>query len=78
MPADLAPGLEVDQVQRLAKLDVVFDWKIERAGSADLAQLAAVVLGESDGCIGMCQVGNAAKPLANLVIHHAELFFLVG
>ena len=46
--ADLAAGLEVDQVEGLAELDVVLGREVERAGRADLAELAAVVLGLAD------------------------------
>ena len=42
---DLAAGLEVDQVEGFAELDMVLDRKIESAWSAYLAELAAVVFG---------------------------------
>ena len=58
-PADLAGGLEVDQVELLAELDVVLGLEVERAGRADLADLAAVVLGQADGRVGMRQVGDS-------------------
>ena len=47
VPGDLAAGLEVDQVERLAELDVVLGREVEGAGRADLAELAAVVLGRA-------------------------------
>ena len=75
---DLAAGLEVDQVEGLAQLDVVLDREIERAGGADLAELAAVVLGLPDRRVGMGQVGNPPQPLADLVVHHPQPLFLVA
>ena len=38
---DLAAALEIDQVEHLADLDVVFGGEVEGAGRAHLAQLAA-------------------------------------
>ena len=75
---DLAAGLEVDQVEGLAELDVVLDREVERAGRADLAELAAIVLGAADGRVGMGQVGDPPQPLADLVVQHPELLFLVA
>ena len=64
MPADLAAGLEVDQVEGLAELDVVLGLEVEGAGRADLAELAALVLGQADRGVGVGQVGDAPEPLA--------------
>ena len=75
---DLAAGLEVDQVEGLAQLDVILDRKVERAGGADLAELAAIVLRPSDRRVGMGQVRNPPQPLADLVLHHPEPLFLVA
>ena len=44
---DLAAGLEVDQVEGLAELDMVLDREVESPRRADLAELAAVVLGDA-------------------------------
>ncbi len=64
VPRDLAAGLEVDQVERLADLDVILGREVERARRADLAELAAVVLGRADGGVGVGQVGDAAEAAA--------------
>ena len=74
----LAAGLEVDQVEGLAELDVVLDREVEGARGADLAELAAVVLGQADRGVGVGQVGDPPEPLADLVVHHPELLFLVA
>ena len=60
-PADLAAGLEVDQVEVLAELDVVLGLEVERAGRADLAELSAVVLGQADRGVGVGQVGDSLR-----------------
>ncbi len=43
-PADSARGLEVDEVERLAKLDVILAVKSKDAGGAEFAEFAAVGL----------------------------------
>ena len=78
VPGDLAAGLEVDQVERLAELDVVLGREVEGAGRADLAELAAVVLGLADRGVGMGQVGDAPQPLADLVLQQPEPLLLVA
>ena len=47
-PADLAAGLEVDEVEVLPQGDVVLGLEVEGAGRADLAELAALVLRQPD------------------------------
>ena len=61
MPRDLAAGLEVDQVEVLADLDVVLRLEVERPRRADLAELDAAVLGRGDGGVGVGEVGEAAE-----------------
>ena len=77
-PADLAAGLEVDQVEVLAQLDVVLGLEVEDAGRADLADLAALVLGQADGGVGMGQVGDSPQPLGQLGLEAAEPLLFVG
>ena len=61
---DLAPGLEVDQVERLADLDVVLRLEVEIPRGADLAEFDAQVFGRADRGVGVGEVGNPAEPLA--------------
>ena len=77
-PADLAGGLEIDQVEVLAQLDVVLGLEVELAGRADFADLAAVVLGQADRGVGMRQVGDSPQPLGHLGLEPAEPLFFVG
>ena len=77
-PADLAARLEVDQVEVLAQRDVVLGLEVEGAGRADLADLAALVLGLADGGVRVGQVGDALQPLGQLGLEPAEPLLLVG
>src|SRR5207247_5572442 len=63
---DFAAGLEVDEVQRLADLDVVFRLEVERAGRADTADLATLVLGRADRGIGVGEVGRSEEHTSEL------------
>ena len=76
--ADLAGGLEIDQVEILAQLDVVFGLEVERARSAGFADLAAVFLGAAQRCVGMRQVGDSPQPQVQLALEAAQLFLFVG
>ena len=78
MPLTLPPVSKSIRSQRLAQLDVVLDREVERAGGADLAELSAIVLGLADGRVGVGQVGDPPQPLPDLVLHHAELLFLIA
>ena len=75
---DLAAGLEVDQVERLADLDVVLRLEVERPGGADLAELHAQVLGRADGGVGVGQVGDPAEPLLELGVDRLELLLALA
>ena len=77
-PADLAAGLEIDQVEVLAQLDVVLGLEVEHAGRADLAELAAVVLGQADRGVGVREVGDSLQALGHLGLEPAEPLFLLG
>ena len=57
---------------------MVLDREVERPRRADLAELAAVVLGPADRGVGMGQVGDSPQPLPDLVVHHPEPLFLVA
>ena len=78
MPADLAAGFEVDQVEGFAELDMVLDRELESPRRSNPAELAAVVLGDPDGGVGMGQVGNSPQALFDLVVHDPELIFLIA
>ena len=77
-PADLAGRLEIDQIQALAQLDVVFDLEIEHAWRADLAQLVARILGQTDRRIRMGHIGDPPQRLRHLGLETAQLIFFLG
>src|SRR6185312_15014341 len=61
VPGNLGSALEVDQVKRLAELDVIPGREVKGSRGAYLADLPALFLGDARGGIGMGQVGHASK-----------------
>src|SRR5262249_51531779 len=71
---NLATRLEVEQVERLAELDVVHRLEVEGARRADAADLAALVLGRADGSVRMGEVGDTRECLLELGFALTEAF----
>ncbi len=57
---------------------MVLDREVECSRSSHLAELAAVILGDPDGGVGMGHVGDPPQPLLDLVVHDPELILLVA
>ena len=72
---DFATAFEIDEVERLANLDVVFRLEVENARGADFAEFEALVFGVADRGVGVGEVRYSRQELLNLLFQNSQGFF---
>ena len=78
IPRDLAAGLEVDQIQGPADLDVVLGREVEGLRHSHPAQLLALFLGLADRGVRVGQVGDPPELLLDFRFDAAEVVVVLS